>query len=354
MSSLWRVLLLVVGLSAAGVVWWGANAVERAAEQPLLLTEPLELDVPRGSSLRQVLGRLAAEGRLENPFWLRVWLRVHDRGAHIHAGEYLLGPGTTARELVAMLEAGKVRLHAVTLVEGWTVTQARVALANAPRLRHELGDVAQSELLHALGIDAEPGRNPEGLFFPDTYVFSGATSDRDILVWAYHRLQEVLAEEWEQRAAGLPYETPYEALIMASIIERETGVPSERGDIAGVFVRRLQRGMLLQTDPTIIYGLGDAFDGNLRRSHLRDAANPYNTYIHRGLPPTPIALAGRAAIRAALNPSAGDALFFVARGDGSHHFSSTLREHERAVQEYQVRQRRSDYRSSPAPVQGAK
>jgi UPF0755 protein len=209
-------------------------------------------------------------------------------------------------------------------------------------------DVPVAQLLQALDVDAQSANQPEGLFFPDTYVFSGATSDRDILRQAYRRLQQVLAQEWNARAANLPYRSAYEALIMASIVERETGAGSERPEIAGVFVRRLQKDMLLQTDPAVIYGLGAQFDGNLRRRDLEDDSNAYNTYLHRGLPPTPIALAGRAAIRAALQPSAGDALYFVAKGDGSHQFSATLDEHERAVKKYQIERRRADYRSSPA------
>jgi peptidoglycan lytic transglycosylase G len=210
-----------------------------------------------------------------------------------------------------------------------------------------LNEVPTAELLNALDLNQQPVRQPEGLFFPDTYVFSGATSDRDILRQAYRRLQKVLQEEWSARAPNLPYRDTYDALIMASIVERETGVSSERPEIAGVFVRRLQKDMLLQTDPTVIYGLGERFDGNLRRRDLDDADNLYNTYMHRGLPPTPIALAGRAAIRAALQPSAGEALYFVGRGDGSHQFSATLDEHERAVKKYQIEQRRADYRSRP-------
>jgi UPF0755 protein len=222
-----------------------------------------------------------------------------------------------------------------------------VQLGKAAHLKQELGDAPATDFLAALGVDAPAGRAPEGLFFPDTYVFSGATSDRDILRQAYRRMQSVLAEEWNSRAPNLPYRDAYEALIMASIVERETGVASERPTIAGVFVRRLQRDMPLQTDPTIIYGLGAGFDGNLRRRDLEDATNPFNTYTHRGLPPTPIALAGRAAIRAALQPASGDALYFVGKGDGSHQFSATLDEHEKAVRRYQIEQRRQDYRSRP-------
>jgi UPF0755 protein len=192
----------------------------------------------------------------------------------------------------------------------------------------------------------QPRVSAEGLFFPDSYRYERGDSDWELLQRAHSALQSVLTQEWAQRAAELPYETPYEALIMASIIEKETGAPEEREQIAGVFVRRLQQGMRLQTDPTVIYGLGESFDGNLLRTHLKDAGNPYNSYRHRGLPPSPIALPGRAAIHAALHPAPGDAMYFVATGDGRHVFSATLAEHQRAVRKYQLR-RKKDYRSSP-------
>ncbi|HET8711947.1 MAG TPA: endolytic transglycosylase MltG, partial [Spongiibacteraceae bacterium] len=245
-------------------------------------------------------------------------------------------------------EQGHVRTHTLALVEGWTLAQVRAQLDKDTFLQSSLNEVSNTELLSALGIDKKPGRNAEGLFFPDTYVFSGSTSDRDILRQAYRRMEKVLDEEWQQRATDLPYQNAYDALIMASIVERETGNASERPAIAGVFVRRLQRGMLLQTDPSVIYGLAAQFDGNLRRRDLENPDNVYNTYQHRGLPPTPIALPGRAAIHAALQPAGGDALYFVAKGDGSHQFSATLAEHEKAVRQFQIKQRRGDYRSRPA------
>lgn len=338
-------LALVAGLGIA----WLVDTAERAARQPLANRTPVELEIPRGKALQQVLADLDRAGHLEGRLWLRLWLRWHQRGDHIQAGEYLIGPGTTFAELIAMLEAGRVRTHSVTLVEGWTVAQVRQLLARQSKLQSDTAAVPADHFLHVLGIDAEPGRSPEGLFFPDTYVFSGRTSDADVLRQAYERLQTILKKAWAERAQKLPYDSPYEALIMASIVERETGVPSERSAIAGVFVRRLQRGMRLQTDPTVIYGLGEAFDGNLRRAHLLDDDNPYNTYRIAGLPPTPIGLAGRAAIEASLQPAGGEALYFVARGDGSHYFSKTLAEHRKAVRRYQIEQRRADYRSRPAP-----
>ena len=329
------------------VAWIAVCKFESYLVRPLSIDTMQALEVERGSSLGAIIKQLANRHLLTQPLLFQLYVRCTGRGHHIQAGEYLLGPGTTPLDLLDMLEQGHVRMHAITLVEGWTLAQLRAQLNKDSHLRQVLRDVPASELLTALDID-EPGRQPEGLFFPDTYVFSGATSDRDILRQSYKRMQRVLEQEWSARAAHLPYRDAYDALIMASIVERETGVGSERPEIAGVFVRRLQKDMLLQTDPTVIYGLGAQFDGNLRRRDLEDAGNPYNTYAHRGLPPTPIALAGRAAIHAALQPSAGDALYFVGKGDGSHQFSATLEEHERAVKKYQIEQRRADYRSRPA------
>jgi len=316
---------------------------------PMAIVEMQTLNVSKGRTYKQVLSELSARGLLQHQRLLEMYSRLAGRGDRIHAGEYLLGPGTTPSDLLNMLEQGQVRTHSIALIEGRTIEQMRDVMRNSVQLAKVVADVPSEKLLNALGIDPEPGRPPEGLFFPDTYVFSGATSDRDILRQAYLRMHEVLEEEWKGRAEGLPYRNSYEALIMASIVERETGLASERPAIAGVFVRRLQRGMLLQTDPTVIYGLRETFDGNLRRRDLHDADNPFNTYQRPGLTPTPIALPGRAAIHAALHPASGASLFFVARGDGSHQFSETLDEHQKAVRKYQIQQRRADYRSRPQP-----
>lgn len=343
-KSLTRVLIaLAVAIAAWGAVWEFFDYLAR----PLPIESVQEVEVERGTSLRPLIRQLAARGMLERPLLFQLYVRSTGRGNHIQAGEYLLGPGTTPLDLLDMLERGQVRMHAVTLVEGWTLAQLRAQLRKATHLKQVLQDVPAADLLTVLGVEAPAGRAPEGLFFPDTYVFSGATSDRDILRQAYRRMQSVLDEEWSARASNLPYRDAYDALIMASIVERETGVARERPTIAGVFVRRLQRDMPLQTDPTVIYGLGEQFDGNLRRRDLDDPTNVFNTYQRRGLPPTPIALAGRAAIRAALQPDSGNALYFVGKGDGSHQFSATLEEHERAVRRYQIEQRRQDYRSRP-------
>lgn len=256
----------------------------------------------------------------------------------------------TAADLLRRLDAGEVIRRSVTLVEGWNFNQVRQQLARAERLQQTLDPEASNEhVMTALGLD---GIHAEGRFFPDTYQYTFGMSDREVLLRAYQRMEDVLDEVWQKRANDLPIDTPYEALILASIVEKETGVPRERGQIAGVFSRRLNMGMRLQTDPTVIYGMGEAYEGNIRRSDLREPT-AYNTYTIDGLPPTPIAMPGRESLEAAVNPQSGSSLYFVARGDGSHIFSDSLREHNRAVQQYQIRQRAESYRSSPAPVSEA-
>jgi UPF0755 protein len=232
----------------------------------------------------------------------------------------------------------------LTLVEGWTFRQVRSAVARHEKIKHTLDGLSDSEVMDKLG---HTGVFPEGRFFPDTYRFVRGMTDVELLQQAYMRLDEVLAKEWAERSTDLPYRDPYQALIMASLVEKETGIPQERGQIAGVFVRRLRLGMMLQTDPTVIYGMGERYNGKITRADLREPT-PYNTYTITGLPPTPIAMVGREAIHAALNPSDGTSLYFVARGDGSHVFSDDLDDHNSAVREFQLK-RRADYRSSPAP-----
>jgi UPF0755 protein len=251
----------------------------------------------------------------------------------------------TVEGLIDLWKRGEMVQYSVTLVEGWNFRQVRAALAKEEKLDHTLEGLSDTQVMEKLG---HGGIFPEGRFFPDTYRFVRGMTDVELLKIAYDRLNEVLAKEWEQRAPDAPYTEPYQALIMASLVEKETGVPQERGQIAGVFVRRMAMGMLLQTDPTVIYGLGDRYSGKLTRAHLKEPT-PYNTYVIAGLPPTPIAMVGREAIHAALNPVAGNSLYFVARGDGSHVFSDDLDAHNSAVREFQLK-RRADYRSSPAPA----
>ncbi len=336
------VAVLVLACLAAG---WGTMELRERWRAPLAIpADGFTLVVASGDTLRTVAARLHDAGVLRDPLLLRLYGRWTGLDQQLKQGEYLLPAGTTARGALALMQRGDVVQYRVTLPEGITLARAIQILQEQPQITAVLTGPDDQRLLDLVA----PHPHPEGLFFPDSYQYTRGETDLGILTRAHEAMRAILDAEWAQRSESLPYETPYEALIMASVIERETGLPQERGEIAGVFVRRLNRGMLLQTDPTIIYGLGPAFDGNLRRSHLKDSANPYNTYRHKGLPPTPIALPGRAAIHAALHPADGKALFFVARGDGGHVFSATLAEHNRAVRKYQL-QRRKDYRSTPPP-----
>ncbi|MGL4318111.1 MAG: endolytic transglycosylase MltG [Pseudomonas sp.] len=338
-------LLLAVGLLLA-VLLLGAAAWRwhTALEQPLQLSAERLIEVVPGDTPGGMLNRLQAEGVLDGAFWLRLHWRFNLAGQPLHSGEYRLTPQQSARDLLAMWQHGDVVQYSLTLVEGWSFRQVRAALARQSALKQSAADLDDKALMATLGL---PGSSPEGRFFPDTYRYVRGMSDLELLKIARQRLDKVLDEEWQQRAEGLPYRQPYDALIMASMVEKETGVPEERGQIAGVFVRRLGIGMRLQTDPTVIFGLGEHYSGNLTRSHLL-TPSPYNTYLIAGMPPTPIALVGREAIHAALHPVAGNSLYFVARGDGSHVFSDNLDAHNRAVREFQLK-RRSDYRSSPKP-----
>lgn len=340
--ALWLVgVLLVLLLTGAAL----ASLLYQRLHDPLPIpVEGYRLQIAAGENLAQIAARLDAAGLLPDAWLLRAWGRYTGGDSNIRRGEYRLEPGLSVHSLLQLLVSGRVVQYQVTLPEGITLSQALQVLAAAPALAVVLQGPDDPALLALVA----PHSSAEGLFLPETWRYERGDSDLQLLTRAHRALLAELDAAWAERAEGLPYETPYEALIMASIIERETGIPSEREEIAGVFVRRLQRGMRLQTDPTIIYGLGEDYDGDLRRGHLHDAGNLYNTYQHGGLPPTPIALPGREAIRAALQPASGDSLFFVARGDGSHEFNATLEGHQRAVRKYQLN-RRSDYRSAPAP-----
>lgn len=339
-------LLLETGLVLAGLCL-GASAwkIHSALEQPLNIIQEQLLDVPKGTTPTRTFYRLEADGVIKDAFWLRVYWRFNLAGQPLHKGEYRMQPGMTVESLIDLWKRGEMVQYSLTLVEGWNFHQVRLALAKDEKLEQTLNGLSDSEVMDKLG---HAGIFPEGRFFPDTYRFVRGMTDVELLKKAYDRLDEVLAKEWAQRSADVPYTEPYQALIMASLVEKETGVPQERGQIAGVFVRRMEMGMLLQTDPTVIYGLGDRYNGKLTRAHLKEAT-PYNTYVIAGLPPTPISMVGREAIHAALNPVAGNSLYFVARGDGSHVFSDDLDAHNNAVREFQLK-RRADYRSSPAPV----
>lgn len=338
--------LLETGVVLAGLLlglaFWQQN---NALQQPLNLTQEQLLDVPSGASPTGVLNRLQADGVIKDAFWLRLYWRFNLAGQSLHSGEYRMTPGMDAKSLLALWQKGEVVQYSLTLVEGWNFRQVRAALAKQAKLEQMLTNLSDSELMAKIG---HPNVFPEGRFFPDTYRYVRGMTDVELLKQAYNRLDDVLKDEWDKRAADVPYVDPYQALIMASLVEKETGVPQERGQIAGVFVRRLQQGMLLQTDPTVIYGLGERYNGKITRAFLKEAT-PYNTYVISGLPPTPISMVGREAIHAAMNPVPGNSLYFVARGDGSHVFSADLDAHNAAVKEFQLK-RRADYRSSPAPV----
>lgn len=342
---IWRYLLGVVTLLLVvlGASLW---AVQTSLLRPLAVGEEgLRFEIASGSNLSRALRDLEVRGVLKRPRLVLAYAYWQGQTG-IHAGEYLLPAGSNAMDLVARLHSGDVTRYRLTLVEGWTFRQALEQVRSGRNIVKSEAAGSSEAAARALGLE---GESPEGWVFPDTYIYRSGTTDIDLLRQAHKRMQQVLEEEWQARGENLPYDSPYEALIMASLIEKETGQPSERSEIAGVFVRRMGKGMRLQTDPTVIYGLGESFDGNLTRAHLRQET-PYNTYVINGLPPTPIALPGREAIHAALNPKPGDSLYFVGKGDGSHHFSATLAEHNRAVREFQLK-RRADYRSRPVSAE---
>ena len=304
---------------------------------PLAIDEQgLVIELPRGAGLRTLSDDLATRGLIDSPDLLVLHGRLSGLDTALKAGEYRLEPGLTPPALLTLLSSGQVMLHSLTLVEGWTFAQALAAVRAKPELTATLEGLDTDAVMERLGMS---GAHPEGRLFPDTYHFPRGTTDLEFLRRARDTLTSMLDRAWEARAEGLPYTDAYQALVLASIVEKETSVPEERPEVAGVFVRRLHKGMRLQADPTVIYGMGDAFDGNLRRRDLR-ADTPYNTYTRHGLPPTPIALSGRGAIEAALNPAAGKALYFVATGDGRHVFAETLAEHEANVRRYQLKGRR--------------
>lgn len=333
--------LLLLTVAAAGVVYW---KYDTALNQRLHITEEQTITVPKGASPNMMFSLLEEKGILKDAIFLRLYWRLEHKGKSIHAGEYLLKPNMTIPSLVKAWLNGDVVLHRVTLVDGWDFKQVRAALAKQPALQQTMASMSDKEIMQALN---QAGLHPEGQFFADTYMYMKGDSDLSILRQAHKRLHAELDEEWANRADDLPYENAYQALIMASIIEKETGVPEERPMIAGVFVRRLQKNMLLQTDPTVIYGMGERYKGRITRADLKQAT-AYNTYVISGLPPTPISIVSQKAIHAALHPDDGDFLYFVAKGDGSHVFSKNLMDHQKAVRQYQLK-RRADYRSSPVP-----
>lgn len=328
-TSRFSISLLLVGAlalaaAAAYVHWKGGQAI--AGGSPEFVIAP-------GTGMAAVARALTAQGLIDEPYTMLAWAYAKDYTGKLRAGEYRIETGITLKQLLEQFVRGEVIQYNLTFVEGWNFRQILAALGRAPKLRRVLSSNEPVAVMQALN---KPGVHPEGRFFPDTYVYAAGTTDLGILAQAWAAMERTLKSEWGQRGSGLAIKTAEEALVLASIIEKETGQASERELISGVFHNRLRKGMRLQTDPTVIYGLGDAFDGNLTRRHLR-TDTPYNTYTRAGLPPTPIAMPGREAIRAALHPETTRALYFVARGDGSHQFSETLAQHNQAVARYQLK-----------------
>lgn len=298
---------------------------------PLTLDDQIHL-VPQGGSLATVSRQLYQQGVLPDRFSFRLLARLTGSAKRIQAGEYRFRSGMSQRQILSAMVSGKQVLYSVLLVEGSTFADFSRLLSGQPKLEQTLAGLSPVQIMQRLSYGDQ---HPEGRFFPDTYTFTAGTKDIDLLRQAYTKMEKVLQKAWESRAENLPYKNAYEALIMASIVEKETGRPEDRDRIAAVFVNRLRRGMRLQTDPTVIYGMGSSFDGNLRKRDLnRDT--PYNTYTRRGLPPTPISLPGRESIHAALHPAPTNDLYFVARGDGTSEFSETYLDHNRAVRKYQL------------------
>lgn len=331
MLTLLKRLAILVVVGSVMVVVWAWSAYDSALNDSVVTEGGRFIEINKGDSFRTVVRKLQQEGADISPFWTEVVAYRYKLTHRLKAGEYPLEVGMTVPQLLQSFVAGKVRQYAITFPEGITFRQILQLLAKNQALRHTLNETEYSAIMAQLGL---PDQHPEGLFFPETYYFAKHSSDVALLKRAYAKMQYVLQQEWLNRQDSLPLSSPYEALILASIVEKETAVPAERAQIAGVFIRRLQKKMLLQTDPTVIYGIGERFDGNIRRRDLREAT-PYNTYVISGLPPTPIAMPGQEAIHAVLHPAEGNSLYFVARGDGSHVFSASLREHNQAVKQYQ-------------------
>jgi len=328
---LWLALAGVLVAVAAGVT---AADFFRFVHSPMApgRDHSITFEIEAGTPVGVVANRLASDGLIDRPLYFRLMARMSGAARRIKAGEYVIDPDTTPYRLLRKFVEGDVKRYSITVIEGWTFAEMMKAIRANDAIRHTLQGKDSAAIMATLG---HPDEKAEGRFFPDTYQFPRSTPDTEILRRAYDRMHKVLMEEWNQRDDNLPLDSPYDALILASIVERETGAPEERPRIAGVFVERLERGMRLQTDPTVIYGLGDEFHGDLRFRDLRKDT-PYNTYTRKGLPPTPIALPSRAAIHAAVHPDRRDELYFVSTGDGHHVFSRTLKQHNKAVIKYQL------------------
>jgi len=330
-----RSLVGLLTLIVIMTISWFYFSYQQFVSTPIIKQQSLVFEVKAGSGANAVLSQLVSEKLTSQEWFGRIFLKLHPELTQVKAGRYLLSPSMTIQDVFELLVSGKQIQYTFTVVEGLTFNQVVSML-----LQHNEIDTTDLEGLNVKQrfeeLDLQYD-HAEGALFADTYHFPAGYSAAELLRRSHQRLLAVLEEEWSERQSNLPYQTPYQALIMASIIEKETALELERSTIAGVFVRRLQKRMRLQTDPTVIYGIGENFDGNITRKHLR-TDTPYNTYTRHGLPPTPIAIVGREAIHAALNPEPGSSLYFVAKGDGSHHFSDTLEEHNKAVKKYQLKQ----------------
>lgn len=318
---------VIVSVAAAGgFSWWAKQPISTADVVIPFAVEP-------GSGAGAAAQQIAKAGVPINPFLFATLARISGKSSRIKAGSYELKPNTSPRTLLTQLVRGEFAQESVTIIEGWTFRQMRQVIAAAPSLKHDAADLSDKELLQKIAPQL-PYKSPEGLFFPDTYLFAKGSSELQIFRQAHQAMMDRLKAAWEKRDPNLPYANPYEALIMASIVEKETGQKSERPMIAGVFVNRLKAGMLLQTDPTVIYGMGEKYEGKIRKKDL-ETDTPYNTYVRAGLPPTPIALPGVQSLQAALSPARTEALYFVSRGDGTSKFSDNLTDHNKAVNRYQ-------------------
>lgn len=299
-----------------------------------LVDKPVYIEINKGDSFGRITEKLQEQELAVKPLWLKLLALQTQSAGRLKAGDYEIAQGSTAFDILSLFASGKSRQYAITFPEGWNFNQFLEQINSHPYIKKTLDKSGSESLLSYLNSDYS---HPEGLFFPDTYFFDKNTTDLALLRRAHDRMLSILDQEWRQKQDNLPFESPYQALILASIVEKETSVPEERPVIAGVFIRRLEKGMLLQTDPTVIYGMGEDYQGDIRKKDLL-THTPYNTYIISGLPPTPIAMPGQASIHAVLHPEAGESLYFVSKGDGTHAFSANLAEHNKAVTTYQLKQ----------------
>ncbi len=329
LSKIFAILILIIALFSG----WFWTEYQQALNTSVVIEQPRLIEIKKGDSFNRITDKLIKHQVAIKPLWFKFLAYQGKITNKLKAGEYELKPGSTMPDILALFVAGKAKQYSITFPEGWSYKQIIAEIEKNPNLEQTITGLDFQAVMAKLGSEY---KHPEGLFFPDTYFFDKSTTDLALLKIAHDKMQQVLKEEWESKAKNLAIKTPYQALILASIVEKETGAAEERAQIAGVFSRRLKKGMLLQTDPTVIYGMGERYKGNIRYKDLRQPT-AYNTYVIKGLPPTPIAMPGREAIHAALHPAEGKSLYFVAkgRGDGTHVFSATLREHNNAVNKYQ-------------------